>query len=187
MLAITRKRRNLNSCRPAWSPTSWRNPIVGVGPGVRTPADAALSQRRQMRSRRRRDRCHSLMRHRCLAVTLPVGLLPSAMGSLSRLACLIPSSRGPDLDAALRVPARLGAVTLAAVATCANREHRAAAWLATLTQPKSLDMIVHSPHLITIHRCRDDSSMAFEIFPSDTTFLTGCMMTGAPSAGAMIT
>ncbi|HEY4052667.1 MAG TPA: hypothetical protein VGL74_02930, partial [Terriglobales bacterium] len=82
------------------------------------------------------------MRHRCLAAPLTVGPLPSAMGSLSSLACLKALARCPHLVAPPPAPAQLAAIALATVATGADRKHRAAVRLTALAWTKAFDMIV---------------------------------------------
>jgi hypothetical protein len=78
------------------------------------------------------------------------------MRTLSRLACLITLARSPDLVAPPATSAQFAAVALTAVAAGANRKHRAATWLTTLTWPKALNMTVRRAHLMNIHRPRDD-------------------------------
>jgi hypothetical protein len=96
------------------------------------------------------------MRHRRLAATLTVCVLPAAMGPLSSLAGLIALARCPDLVAPLPASAQLAAIALATVATGADRKHRAAVRPTALAWPKAFNMIVRRPHLTNVHRLDDD-------------------------------
>lgn len=96
------------------------------------------------------------MRHGRLAATLTVGLLPSAVGPLSGLACLIALARCLNLVAPLPASAQLAAIALPTVTTGADRKYRAAVRLAALALPKALNTIVRRPHLTTVHRIHDD-------------------------------
>jgi len=88
------------------------------------------------------------MRHRCLAATLTLGLLPL----LASLARLVAPACCPDLVAPLPTPAQLTAIALAAVAIGAEREHPAAAWFTALAWPKAFNVIVRRPHLTNLHQ-----------------------------------
>jgi hypothetical protein len=127
LLAIIGKRRNLNiapTVAAAWG----FEPVVGVRPGVRQPANGALTQQGPFGSSRPGDRCHSLMRHWRCAATLAVGLLSSTMRVLSRLTCLVTLARSPDLVAPPAASACFAAIALTAVAASANCKHRGATW-----------------------------------------------------------
>jgi hypothetical protein len=78
------------------------------------------------------------------------------MGTPSSFAGLIPLARRPDLTASPPASTQLTAIALAAVASGANREHSAAAWLAALAWPKAFWMIMRRSHLTNVHQLDDD-------------------------------
>ena len=78
------------------------------------------------------------------------------MRPLSSVAGLIAFARSPDLGAPLADSALHAAIALTAVATGADREHRAAAWFTALAGPKALVMIVRRSHLPNIDGLQDD-------------------------------
>ena len=131
MLAIIRKRRNLNFCRQRSSMSLWGAPNAKVqlrkriNPNILMPTNRACGRADWSTRARRSGRCRTLIRHAATSQTCSVGLLPCAVRQFARCGALIPPVGGTRLTAAGSLTASIAAITLASIASNANREHRA--------------------------------------------------------------
>src|SRR5215469_13622876 len=162
MLAIIRKRRNLNFSRPSRSRSGfarqaqWAEWIDPMGPAA---TYGALGRFGRPGDRRRNDRFGTLIRHARPTVPLPVAALSNKVGVPARCRLLIAPVGGMSLLAPSFCSALGAAIALTTVATAANKEPFATAWTPTIPRSQRrfgrlwLDFGLH---LITIPRIADD-------------------------------
>ena len=107
-----------------------------INPNCLMAANRACGRANRPTKARRSGRCRTLIRHAAAAPMRSIGLLPCPVRQSARFATLIPLIGSTRLPAASGLPAIIAAITLAPVATNANKEHYATTQRTACSQPE---------------------------------------------------